>query len=382
MIKVISVVGARPQFIKAAAISRAVRSGYTDDIQDIILHTGQHYDDNMSKVFFDQLNLPVPRYNLGVGSAPHGVQTARMISRMEPVLIAEKPDVIILYGDTNSTLAGAITASKLDIPVAHVEAGLRSFNRSMPEEINRIVCDHVSTLLFCPSQTAVNNLKNEGFTQDNEQSFRSYHPKIFFSGDVMYDNALFFSGIAEGSIDILNQYRLASGRYLLATIHRDNNTDQPERLNAIFSALYNLSEEFDKTVIIPLHPRTTRVLKKNLEAGLYKSVNNSRNIIITQPLSFFDMMVLERNAQIILTDSGGVQKEAFFYRRPCIILRPETEWIEIIEHQAGIIADADPQKIREAYLHYTEYPDIIFPPVYGNGKASEFICREIAAIFN
>ncbi|MCX6233410.1 MAG: UDP-N-acetylglucosamine 2-epimerase (non-hydrolyzing) [Bacteroidetes bacterium] len=382
MIKVISVVGARPQFIKAAAISRAVRSGYSDKIQDIILHTGQHYDDNMSKVFFDQLNLPVPRYNLGVGSAPHGVQTARMILRMEPAFLAEKPDVIILYGDTNSTLAGAITASKLDIPVAHVEAGLRSFNRSMPEEINRIVCDHVSTLLFCPSQTAVNNLKHEGFMQDSELSFCGNHPKIFFSGDVMYDNALFFSGIAKGSTDILNQYRLASGEYLLATIHRDNNTDQPERLNAIFSALYNLSEEFDKTVIIPLHPRTTRVLKKNLEAGLYRSVYNRPNIIITQPLSFFDMMVLERNAQIILTDSGGVQKEAFFYQRPCIILRPETEWIEIIEHQAGIIADADPQKIREAYLHYVEHPDIIFPPVYGNGKASEFICREIAAIFN
>ena len=239
MIKILTVVGARPQIIKASALSRAIRQHYHLNINEIIVHTGQHYDENMSEVFFRELQVPQPHYNLEVGSASHGVQTARMIEGLEKVMMAEKPEFVVLFGDTNSTLAGAVAASKLHIPIAHVEAGLRSFNKSMPEEINRILCDHVSTLLFTPTQTGYNNLMAEGFKPDNKQPYSADNPHVYHCGDVMYDNSLFFASFAEKNSSILNDNEIESGKYILATLHRNNNTDEPKRLNNIFQSLAN-----------------------------------------------------------------------------------------------------------------------------------------------
>ena len=366
MIKLLTVIGARPQIIKAAAISRTIRESFQDKVEERILHTGQHYDANMSQVFFDELGIPSPDYNLGVGSGQHGEQTAKMIEGIEKVLTSDHFDGIILYGDTNSTLAGAVAAAKLQIPVFHVEAGLRSFNMSMPEEQNRIVCDHLSSILFAPTRTAVDNLVSEGMTS-SKAIFRGGKKRLIVnSGDVMYDNALYFSKIAEKKSTILNDCGVSSGNYILATIHRDFNTDNPERIESIFHALSRVSEENDIPVVLPLHPRT----KKYLPSGL------SQRILIIPPVSFFDILTLEKNARVVMTDSGGVQKETFFFERPCIILRPETEWVEILDYNAGILADADYDRIISAYSILSGN-DICFPPLFGDGKASHIIIQSI-----
>ncbi len=377
MIKVVTIIGARPQIIKAAALSRAVRTKFAGQIKEVIVHTGQHYDKNMSKVFFDEMGIPEPDYNLGVGSGSHGSQTAFMLQKIEDVLITEKPAFVVLFGDTNSTLAGSVAAAKIHIPVVHIEAGLRSFNKSMPEEINRIVCDHTSTLLFTPTRAGLNNLIREGFKPHNKPPYTSDNPGVFHCGDVMYDNSLYFGDMAESKSDILDKLNLTSDGFVLATIHRDNNTDIPERLSAIFEALYRIATENEIDVVLPLHPRTAKMMKLNLNADLYKKIESSHHLMIVPPASFFDITTLEKNCKMVMTDSGGVQKEAYFFKKPVIILRPETEWVEIVESGAGKITDADTKKIIEAYNYFegTGMPE--FPPVFGDGKAAEFICGEI-----
>ena len=373
--KLVTIIGARPQIIKAAALSRAIRNHYKDQIQEIIVHTGQHYDDNMSQVFFDELQIPRPDYNLHVGSASHGVQTARMTEGIEDILIKEQPDFIVLYGDTNSTLAGAVAAAKIHVPIVHIEAGLRSFNKAMPEEINRIVCDHCSTLLFSPTKAGLENLKREGFPMDSEGPFTIDNPKVYHCGDIMYDNSLHFADIAETNTDIINQLNLSGKPFVLATIHRDSNTDHPERLSAIFKAIIRLSEEC--RIVLPLHPRTSKLLKTNLDEELQKQVFNNTNISLIPPVSFLEMIALERHARLVMTDSGGVQKESYFFKKPCIIFRPETEWVEIVQTGNAILADADESRIRQAWQHFKDNPPTVFPEIFGDGHAAEFMLEKI-----
>lgn len=371
MRRLLTIIGARPQIIKAAAISRAVKKHYANKIEEHILHTGQHYDANMSQVFFDELGIPQPNYNLGVGSGSHGLQTAKMISGIEEILFSNHYDGIILYGDTNSTLAGAVAASKIHVPVFHIEAGLRSFNMAMPEEINRIVCDQLSSICFAPTQTAVDNLRHEGF-MDSQATFRNgLHRRVCNCGDVMYDNSIYFASIAREHTSIIQDLHLTSNAYILATIHRDNNTDNPQRLQAILKALSDISQQDNIPVILPLHPRTRKILENNSF-----NINLPNSIRITEPASFFEINMLEQNARIVMTDSGGVQKEAFFFEKPCVILRPETEWVEIVNHGAGIIADADYQRITTAYRQLVDHP-VHFPKLFGDAHAAEKILQTI-----
>ena len=373
--KLVTIIGARPQIIKAAALSRAIKTHYANRIQEVIVHTGQHYDDNMSQVFFDELGIPRPDYNLHVGSASHGVQTARMTEGIEEILLKEKPDFIVLYGDTNSTLAGAVAAAKIHLPIVHIEAGLRSFNKSMPEEINRIVCDHCSTLLFSPTLAGMENLKREGFPMENEAPYTIDNPKVYHSGDIMYDNSLHFADIAEAKTDIIQRLGLADKPFILATIHRDSNTDHPERLNAIFDALIQLSKTTQ--VVLPLHPRTAKLLKTNLDSKKQTLIFNSPSISLIPPVSFLEMIALERHAQLVMTDSGGVQKEAYFFKKPGIILRPETEWVEIVQTGNAILADADKERIMAAWAHFQSNPPTAFPEIFGDGHAAEFMLEQM-----
>lgn len=321
--KLVTVVGARPQFIKAATVSRAVRG--CSDMSEVIVHTGQHYDDTMSDIFFRQLDIPRPDINLGVGSARHGAQTGRMLEALEDALEDQSPDWVIVYGDTNSTLAGAIAAAKLNMPVAHVEAGLRSYNRRMPEEVNRVLADHVSELLFAPTETAVRNLRGEGISDQN----------VRLVGDVMYDAALFYAEKAERESRILSELGLEHGTYILSTVHRQENTDNPSNLSAIFMAMAALAKRVP--VVVPLHPRTLGALRsQNLLAEV------ERQLLVVQPLGYLDMIMLEKNARLIATDSGGIQKEAFFCRVPCVTLRGETEWTELVT--AGWNKCVDPSR--------------------------------------
>ena len=369
--KILTVIGARPQIIKAAALSRAINNGFSDRIEEKILHTGQHYDANMSAVFFDEMGIPRPHFNLNTGSGKHGVQTAKMIAGIEEVLENETFDTIVLYGDTNSTIAGAMAASKLHLPIVHIEAGLRSFNMAMPEEINRIVCDNLSTVLFAPTQTAVDNLRSEGFLSSKATFADGNRRHVFHSGDIMYDNSLYFARIADEKTDILRRLGLEGEKFVLATIHRDNNTDDPERLTAIAEALLEITERGYK-IVLPLHPRTKKLLPQNLSEDDYRKITSNPDILIIPPVSFFEIIVLERHASLIMTDSGGLQKEAYFFRKPCLILRPETEWVEIVEQHAGIITDADKELIVRSFDEYID-TEPQFPPLFGDGHSAEFM---------
>ena len=369
--KILTVIGARPQIIKAAALSRAINNGFSDRIEEKILHTGQHYDANMSAVFFDEMGIPRPHFNLNTGSGKHGVQTAKMIAGIEEVLENETFDAIVLYGDTNSTIAGAVAASKLHLPIVHIEAGLRSFNMAMPEEINRIVCDNLSTILFAPTQTAVDNLRREGFLSSKATFADGNRRHVFHSGDIMYDNSLYFARIADEKTDILRRFGLEGEKFVLATIHRDNNTDDPERLTAITESLLEITERGYK-IVLPLHPRTKKLLPQNLSEDDYRRITSNPDIMIIPPVSFFEIIVLERHASLIMTDSGGLQKEAYFFRKPCLILRPETEWVEIVEQCAGIITDADKELIVRSFDEYID-TEPQFPPLFGDGHSAEFM---------
>ena len=287
----------------------------------------------------------------------------------------------MLYGDTNSTLAGAIAASKIHIPVVHIEAGLRSFNKSMPEEINRILCDHVASLLFSPTQTGFENLVNEGFKSEFNAPFSADNPAIYHCGDVMYDNSLHFARMAGSKIGLMHKNNLTNNNFILATIHRDNNTDIPERLISIFTAIYAISEKEKIPVLIPIHPRTEKVLSKNLPADLFEKISSSPFIKLIPPVSFLEMILLESNAKLVMTDSGGVQKEAYFFKKPCLILRPETEWIELVKQGTALITDADTQKIIDGYEYFKNVQNLNFIPIFGDGNAAEFISSEIIKAF-
>jgi UDP-N-acetylglucosamine 2-epimerase len=358
--KIVTIVGARPQFIKAAPVSKAIRDHNEKEkdprITEVLVHTGQHYDHGMSQIFFDELDISEPDLNLGVGSGPHGWQTGQMLMRIEEVLLAEKPDFVVVYGDTNSTLAGALAAVKLNLPVAHVEAGLRSFNREMPEEHNRVVADHCSDLLFCPTQTAVDNLAREGVTNG-----------VHLVGDTMYDAVLQFSSIARKHSTILEDLDLEPKSYLLTTIHRPYNTDIPENLRNIFQAFAEIRE----VIVFPAHPRTTKKIDTLESAASQELVPG--NVKIIEPIGYLDMLVLEKNARLILTDSGGMQKEAYFFEVPCITLRPETEWLETVESGWNVVAGDDISAIVEGYQKAINSPPTKRPNLYGDGKAAQRI---------
>ena len=375
--KIITIIGARPQIIKSSAISRAIRANYSNILTEIIVHTGQHYDENMSEVFFKELNIDPPHHNLHVGSGSHGEQTAKMISGLATIFEHEKPDAVLVYGDTNSTVAGALAAAKMHIPVIHVEAGLRSFNKSMPEEINRIACDHMSTLLFTPTPTGLANLKKEGFNLTQQSKASIDHPNIYHCGDVMYDNSMHFAGLSDGKSTILEELNIPNSDYILCTIHRDSNTDDAKNLNSIFRALLSIQLSSLWSIILPLHPRTRKKMDELLDPELRIMLESNASIKLIPPAGFIDIIALEKNAQLIITDSGGLQKEAFFFRKPCVILRDQTEWIEIVENGNAVLAGADEEKISNAFKTLSTRNDFTFPSFYGDANAAEFICSKI-----
>ena len=380
MLKLLTIVGARPQFIKAAALSRVIRGSYQSVVNEVILHTGQHYDASMSEIFFREMQIPEPAYNLQIGSESHGVQTGKMLQGIEEVILKERPAGVVVYGDTNSTLAGALAAAKLHVPVIHIEAGLRSFNKQMPEEINRIAADHFGTLLFCPTKTAVSNLMAEGIRHSGKEPCTFDHQGVFHCGDLMYDNTLYFRNIAEKKSDILDTLGLTGKSFILATVHRPANTDNPQHLAGILKALLQVASERHKPAVVPLHPRTTRILQ-SMDPGSLPALDDPHGPLrIIQPVSFLDMIHLEARASLILTDSGGVQKEAWFMEKPVVVLREETEWVEIIESGNGILAGASRERITEAALTYLDAPPTDFPPLFGDGHAADEILRILTSV--
>ncbi len=348
--KILSVVGARPNFVKLAPLSRAVRNKF----EEVIVHTGQHYNYEMDKIFFDELGIPEPDYHLGVGSGTHGHQTGEMIKRIEDVLIEEEPELVLDFGDTNTTLAGAIAAVKLHIKIAHVEAGLRSYDKKMPEEINRVLVDHCSDLLFCPTKTAVDNLRNEGIVGG-----------VYLTGDVMVDSLNYCITIAEKKSKILDELGLKPKEYFLATVHRAENTDDPERLRSIVDAFCEAGN-----VVFPCHPRTEKLLR---QFGLWDRLQE--NVKIIKPIGYFDMLLLEKNSKKILTDSGGVQKEAYILGVPGITLRDNTEWVETVEDGWNVLVGAEKEKIVKAIREFE--PETEQRDVFGKGDASEKMVRII-----
>lgn len=352
MKSILTVVGARPQFVKASVVSKAIAE--TSGLRETIVHTGQHFDQNMSDLFFDEMNIPAPTHRLDINSGPHGEMTGRMMIELEKIITASKPDMVMVYGDTNSTLAGALVAAKLHVPIAHVEAGLRSFNMRMPEEINRILTDHVSDLLLCPTPTAVDNLKKEGF--------ESKASAVHLVGDVMQDSAILFSDLANSITSQVSQ-----SDFFLATVHRAENTDNPTRLNAIVSALNRVHDEIHP-VVIPLHPRTKSVLEKT---------GTALKCEVIEPVGYLEMVQLLKRCTGVLTDSGGLQKEAFFFRKPCVTMRDQTEWVELIEHEVNVLVGADESAIFNAAQ--TSLTISVTDPdeLYGGGKASQRIVASI-----
>lgn len=375
MIKLITIVGARPQFIKAAVLNRVINTTFKNKIEEIIIHTGQHFDDKMSSVFFDELEIAPPKYNLAINGGGHAYQTGEMTQQIEKILLDEKPDGLVLYGDTNSTLAGALAASKIHIPVFHIEAGLRSFNKRMPEEINRIISDQVSSLLFCPTQTAVDNLQKEGFNTTRKITDVDYNnPGVFMVGDIMYDCALYFKEKSAKQVNLKDGFGLER-KFILSTIHRPSNTDSLENLESIFNALIDISTTNNIDIALPLHPRT-KIAIGNLPQNTQDKIN--KHIKILPPASYLEMIALQANASMIITDSGGVQKEAYFHQKPCITLRNETEWVELLE--TGLFALAGPSynKIIDGFdeLKNKKYLDSDIG-LYGNGETASQICELI-----
>ncbi len=350
MIKIITIIGARPQFIKAAALSREIAK--REGVKEVVIHTGQHFDANMSDIFFEQMEIPKPHYNLAINGLGHGAMTGQMLEKIEEVLIKEKPDWVLIYGDTNSTIAGALAAKKLHIKVAHVEAGLRSFNMDMPEEVNRILTDRISDILFCPTDTAIENLKKEGY--DNIDI------KIVKSGDIMQDAAIFYSKKEQKpNIEVPKEF-------ILATIHRAENTDDSTRLGAILEALNIIAEE--TPIILPLHPRTAKIIKN--------SNYETQNLKIIKPVGYLEMVYMLNRCKLVMTDSGGLQKEAFFFAKPCITMRDETEWVELIENNFNVLVGADKSKIIDTFENHS-FNQNFNVDLYGNGIAAKSIIKNL-----
>ena len=356
MKKIITVVGARPQFIKAATLSRQFK---LIGVEELIIHTGQHFDANMSDVFFEEMEIPKPAYQLDIHGLTHGAMTGRMLEGIEEILIKENPDGLMVYGDTNSTLAGALAASKLHIPVIHVEAGLRSYNMEMPEEINRILTDRISTILFCPTDTAVQNLKREGYD--------TMPIKIIKNGDVMQDAAMYYAAKAEQKSDIIKKTGL--NQFVLATIHRQENTDSPTNLKSIIAGLNEINRQIP--VVVPIHPRTRNILAQLNIVPEFKLIN---------PVGYFDMIMLLKNCELVITDSGGVQKEAFFFGKHCITLREQTEWVELVDLGYNLLAGSDSQKLKEAFEFFKTIHSDFTVDLYGKGQAAERAAKEILSL--
>jgi len=343
--KIVSILGARPQFVKAAVLSRIIAD--RREFSEVIVHTGQHFDANMSEVFFREMEIPKPKYNFDINGLGHGAMTGRMLEKIEEVLLVEKPDLVVVYGDTNSTLAGTLAAKKLGIRVVHVEAGLRSFNMAMPEEVNRILTDRIADLLLCPTSTAVSNLNAEGF--DN------FTTKIELCGDIMHDAVDFYAKLSETRSTIIDELGLKQKTFVLATIHRQENTDDPERLKAIVHGLNSISES--SLVVMPLHPRTKALLEK---------YELSFNGLLIDPVGYFDMLQLLKNCELVITDSGGLQKEAYFNKKPCLIAREETEWVELVEEGYATIVGSDSEKMLSESKHFQDEPIEFRSGLYGN----------------
>lgn len=378
--KICMVIGARPQFIKASPVARAIAGQGLGELS--LVHTGQHYDANMSAVFFAELGIPEPGLNLGVGSGAHGAMTGRMLERLEEVFLADRPDVVLVFGDTNSTLAAALAAAKLHIPVAHVEAGLRSFNRAMPEEINRILTDHASDLLFAPTAAGVENLVREGFVNVAEggrmlgpgdaDALTAVSPLVANVGDVMFDAALQFGRRAEVESAVLDALGLRAGEFCLATVHRAENTDDPARLRGVFAGLAAVADE--TPVVLPLHPRTRAVLAANPDVAV-------GGVRLVDPVGYLDMVMLERSARVVLTDSGGVQKEAYFHGVPCVTMRDETEWTELVDGGFNVVVGADPGRIAEGFAAQAGKRIDPAGGLYGTGEAGAAIAAVLGRFF-
>ncbi len=358
MKKIVTILGARPQFVKAAVLSRIISE--KNEIEEVIVHTGQHYDVNMSETFFKEMEIPEPKYNLNINGLGHGAMTGQMLEKIEKVLLDEKPDAVVIYGDTNSTIAGALAAKKLDIKVIHVEAGLRSYNMKMPEEINRILTDRISDLLICPTDSAIQNLKKEGF---NNMDIR-----VVKTGDIMKDAVEFYGKISAERSDIISRLDLRKHNFILATIHRQENTDDPERLRSIFEGLEEISKEVQ--VVLPLHPRTRKILENS---------DLKYNFTMIDPVGYFDMLELLKNCKMVVTDSGGLQKEAFFNQKHCIIVRDETEWVELVENGFAVIVGSDKDKMLSAFDTYSNSITDFNKNLYGK-KIGQAIYKEIKKI--
>lgn len=366
--RIVTVIGARPQFIKAAVVSREIAK--TPGINELIVHTGQHYDANMSDVFFEEMQIPKPHYHLAVGGGTHGAMTGQMLEKIEDVLIKEKPDAVLVYGDTNSTLAGALAAAKLHIPVAHVEAGLRSFNMKMPEEVNRILTDRISQWLFCPTDTAIKNLSKEGFPKGSQ------NPMVTNVGDVMYDAALFYQKHAKPTEDVAALIDDLRNGYYLSTIHRAENTDNPQRIQSIFRALLEICKSMP--VVLPLHPRTRKII----ELSGCELVSKTGQLFIIDPVGYFDMITLLSNCRGVFTDSGGVQKEAYFFHKPCITLRDETEWVELVDHGLNTLVGANRERIIAAAQEIKNRNPDYSLALYGTGNAGSSIVNLLMSGIN
>lgn len=349
--KVVTIIGARPQFVKAATVSRELKKA---GIQEILVHTGQHFDHNMSQVFFDEMEIPHPQYNLEISGLNHGAMTGRMLEKIEDVLLKEKPDYVLVYGDTNSTLAGALAAVKLHIPVAHVEAGLRSFEMKMPEEVNRILTDRISKILFCPTQTAIDNLNQEGF--------QHFDCQVVQAGDVMFDAVKYYQSKIETHTTVIQTQQLEGKRFVLATLHRAENTNDPARLKAICEAFNEINR--DVTIVLPLHPRTKAFLESN---------HIPLHAHIIEPVGYFDMLALLKNCQLVMTDSGGLQKEAYFFEKFCITLRDQTEWVELVQVGANVLAGADKETIVKHFKANYQKSIQVKEGLYGDGHAAATI---------
>ncbi|MFP5471499.1 MAG: non-hydrolyzing UDP-N-acetylglucosamine 2-epimerase [Bacteroidia bacterium] len=359
--KILTIIGARPQFVKAAAVSREIKKH--SDLTEIIVHTGQHFDKNMSDVFFEEMQIPQPNYNLNINSVGHGAMTGRMLEGIEEIILKEKPDVVMVYGDTNSTLAGALAAKKLHVKVAHVEAGLRSFNMAMPEEINRVLTDRISDILFCPTQQAIDNLKAEGF--DN------FPCRIELCGDVMQDAAMYYSQFSSEKSMVINDLQLERNNYILTTIHRQENTDDFDKLKKIIAALNQLNNERCK-LVLPIHPRTKKIVESN---------NINLDFITIPPVGYFDMIELIKHSKLVITDSGGLQKEAFFFKKQCITIREQTEWTELIEGKFNTLLPASElNTLLKTFDKIENQASNFNVNLYGNGKASENIITTLGSL--